>query len=317
MSTAQQLAIGIDLGGTHIKGALLESATGTLVRTCSVPTGDGEWSGLEPLFAHRVRDLVHGLEAIAGGRALAVGLCAPGIAHAEGRYIDWMPGRMQGLEKFDWPAFLEREVRVLNDAHAALLGEAWVGSAQGCEDVIMLTLGTAVGGAILSGGKLLRGHIGRGGHLGHISLHADGEPDAFKTPGSLDSFLGNRTLLQRTEGHYDSTEALVSAALAGESQAQTVWDTSVRRLAVAVASLINVLDPERVILGGGIAAGAGDRLLTPLQAYLDQYEWRPGGHRVRLMLASAGEWAGAIGSVRELTSTRMKRLPGLSPAFEP
>ena len=220
MSTAQQLALGIDLGGTHIKAALLERGTGTLVQTCSLPTCDGEWSGSEPLFAHRVRDLVHRLEAIAACGPLPVGLCAPGIAHPGGRFIDWMPGRMHGLEKFEWSAFLARKVRVLNDAHAALLGEAWVGSARGCEDVIMLTLGTAVGGAILSGGKLLRGHIGRGGHLGHLSLYADGEQDAFQTPGSLNSFLGNRTLLQRTEGRYDCTEALVGAALAGESEAQ-------------------------------------------------------------------------------------------------
>jgi glucokinase len=305
MSTASRLAIGIDLGGTHIKAALLERDTGTLVQTCSLPTCDGEWSGSEPLFAHRVRDLVHELEASGASGPLPIGLCAPGIAHPGGRYIDWMPGRMHGLEKFEWSAFLAREVRVLNDTHAALLGEAWVGSARSCQDVIMLTLGTAVGGAILSAGNLVRGHIGRGGHLGHISIHADGEQDAFQTPGSLDSFLGNQTLRQRTQGRYDSTQTLVAAALAGESEAQEIWDASIRRLAVAVASLINVLDPEMVILGGGIAGGAGDALLTLLQNYLDQYEWRPGGHRVRLMLASAGEWAGAIGSVRELERHRI------------
>ena len=299
MTTASQPVIGIDLGGTHIKAALLERDTGALIQTRTSPTCDGEWSGSEPLFAHRVRDLVHGLEAIAGCGPLAVGLCAPGLAHPGGHFIDWMPGRMHGLEKFDWTAFLARDARVMNDAHAALLGEVWVGSGRGCQDVIMLTLGTAVGGAILSGGKLIRGHIGRGGHLGHISIHADGEQDAFQTPGSLDAFLGNRTLPKRTEGRYDSTEALVAAALAGESEAQVVWEASVRRLAVAVASLINVLDPELVILGGGVAAGAGDALLAPLQSYLDQYDWRPGGHRVRLTQASAGEWAGAIGCARE------------------
>ena len=304
MSTASQLVIGIDLGGTHIKAALVERDTGTLVQTCSLPTCDGEWSGSEPLFAHRVRDLVHELETSGASGPLPVGLGAPGIAHPSGLSIDWMPGRMHGLEKFEWPAFLAREVRVLNDAQAALLGEAWVGSARGYQDVIMLTLGTAVGGAILSGGRLIRGHIGRGGHLGHISIHADGAQDAFQTPGSLDSFLGNQTLRQRTQGRYDNTQTLVAAAHARESEAQEIWDASIRRLAVAVASLINVLDPEMVILGGGIAGGAGDALLKPLQHYLDQYEWRPGGHRVRLMLASAGEWAGAIGSVRALEHSR-------------
>ena len=315
MITASELAIGIDLGGTYIKAALVHRDTGTLMQTCFLPTCDGEWRGSEPLFAHGVRDLVHRLEATAGCGPLAVGLCAPGLAHASGRYVEWMPGRMHGLEKFDWPAFLAREVCVLNDAHAALLGEAWVGSARGCQDVIMLTLGTSVGGAILSGGKLIRGHIGRGGHLGHISIHADGEQDAFQTPGSLDSFLGNHTVSERTDGRYESTHALVAAALAGEPDAQVIWDASVRRLAVAMASLINVLDPERVILGGGISAGAGDALLLPLQAYLDQFEWRPGGHRVRLMLASAGEWAGAFGSVHQLERPRVESMPAFSTVF--
>ncbi len=306
MSAASRLAIGIDLGGTHIKAALLERDTGTLVQTSSQPTLDGEWRGSQPLFAHRVRDLVHELEATAGCGPLPVGLCAPGLAHRSGRYIDWMPGRMHGLEKLDWLAFLAREVRVLNDAHAALLGEEWVGSARGCQDVIMLTLGTAVGGAILSGGRLIRGHIGRGGHLGHISIQADGELDAFQTPGSLVSYLGNQSLLQRTQGRYESSHALVAAAISGEADAQIIWDASVRRLAVAVASLINVLDPELVILGGGISAGAGDALLKPLQSYLDQFEWRPGGHQVRLTLASAGEWAGAYGSVREIERRQLE-----------
>lgn len=309
MSTASRLAIGIDLGGTQIKAALLNRDTGALVQTRTLPTLDGEWRGTEPLFAHRVRELVHELEATAGHGALSIGLCAPGLAHESRPYIDWMPGRMQGLEKLDWSAFLSREVRVLNDAHAALLGEAWVGSAQGCQDVFMLTLGTAVGGAILSGGRLLRGHIGRGGHLGHISIQADGEPDAFRTPGSLASCFGDQSLPQRTQGRYDNTVALVAAALAGDAEAQVLWDDSVRHLAVAVASLINVLDPERVILGGGISAGAGNALLTPLQNYLDHYEWRPGAHKVKLMLASAGEWAGTYGSVRELGRTTATLLP--------
>jgi glucokinase len=306
MSAASRFAIGIDLGGTQIKAALLDRDTRTMVQTRTSPTLDGQWRGTEPLFAHRVRELVHELEAAAGPGPLPVGLCAPGLAHESGRYIDWMPGRMHGLEKFDWPVFLSREVCVLNDAHAALLGEAWVGSAQGCQDVFMLTLGTTVGGAILSGGRLLRGHIGRGGHLGHISIQADGEQDAFQTPGSLASCFGDQSLRQRTQGRYDSTAALLTAARGGDAGAQGLWDDSVRRLAVAVASLINVLDPERVILGGGISAGAGDALLQPLQQHLDHYEWRPGGRQVQLVLASAGEWAGTYGSVRELERERIE-----------
>jgi glucokinase len=297
------LAIGIDLGGTNIKAALIDGASGELVTSLSKPTLDGEFINNEPRFAYTVREIVHELEAKAGGVKLRVGLSAPGLANPNGRCIDWMPGRMHGLEKFDWPSFLDREVQVLNDAHAALLGEVWIGAAKGCRDVFMITLGTGVGGAVLSGGRLLKGHIGRGGHLGHITVDANAPKDIFNTPGSLESFLGNKTLQERGAGKYENTHVLVAAAASDDATAKALWLESVRYLAVGIVSLVNVLDPELVILGGGIASGAGDQLMQPLQTYLDEFEWAPGGHRVRLALASAGEWAGAYGCVHQLNSS--------------
>lgn len=294
------LSIGIDLGGTNIKAALIDAGSGERLVSISKPTLDGEFVGHEPRFAHTVREIVYELESKVGQGNLRVGLSAPGLANPNGRCIDWMPGRMHGLEKFDWPAFLEREVQVINDAHAALLGEVWIGSARGCQDVFMITLGTGVGGAVLSGGRLLKGSIGRGGHLGHISLDAKAPKDIFNTPGSLESFLGNKTLQERGGDRYASTHDLVAAAAKGDAFAQSLWLESVHHLAVGIVSLINVLDPELVILGGGIAAGAGDQLMLPLQSALAEYEWTPGGHRVRLALATAGEWAGAYGCIRNL-----------------
>jgi glucokinase len=150
---------------------------------------------------------------------------------------------------------------------------------------------------------LLKGHIGRGGHLGHITVDAKAPKDIFNTPGSLESFLGNKTLQERGAGKYENTHVLVAAAASGDADAQALWLESVRYLAVGIVSLVNVLDPELVILGGGIASGAGDQLLQPLQACLDEFEWAPGGHRVRLALASAGEWAGAYGCVHQLNTS--------------
>lgn len=298
--TPSRLAIGIDLGGTNIKAALINRDSAERIACLSRPTRDGELADGVPAFAHSIRDIVRELEAAAGAGTLPVGLSAPGLAHPKGRHIDWMPGRMLGLEKFDWPAFLDRDAQVINDAQAALLGEVWTGSARGCQDVFMITLGTGVGGAVLSGGRLLRGFTGRGGHLGHISIDAHAPKDIFNTPGSLESFLGNKTLHDRCGGHYENTHVLVAAAAAGDAQARCLWLESVRHLAVGITSLINVLDPELVVLGGGIASGAGDELMRPLQAFMDELEWRPGGHRVRLALASAGEWAGACGCVAML-----------------
>lgn len=293
-------AIGIDLGGTNIKAALVDRKTGQWVARLSKPTRDGEFAGVLPQFAVQVREIVAELEKEAGSGPLPIGLCAPGLANPGGRCIDWMPGRMHGLEKLDWPDVLDREVRVLNDAQAALLGEVWVGAAQGCEDAFMITLGTGVGGAIYSGGRLLRGAIGRAGHLGHMTTDVNAPCDVYGTPGSLEAAMGNNSLQERGQGRYANTHVLLEAVAAGDSRAEAIWRESVRHLAAAIAGLVNVLDPQRVILGGGIATGAGEQLLRPLQAFMDTYEWRPGGHRTQLVLASLGDDAGAFGCVRNL-----------------
>jgi glucokinase len=293
------LAIGIDLGGTNIKAALVDTQSAKTLATLSKPTRDGEFENNTPRFALTVREIVHEFEAQAGSQ-LAVGLSAPGLANPNGTCIDWMPGRMHGLEKFDWSAFLERDCRVLNDAHAALLGEVWAGAAKNTRDAFMLTLGTGVGGAIWSGGRLLQGKIGRAGHLGHISIDSNAPRDDFNTPGSLEDAIGNQTIAHRGEGRYATTHALLDAYAAGDEHAKNVWLTSVRHLAAAIASLINVLDPEVVIVGGGIATGAKDLLFKPLQQALDEFEWRPGGNQARLVLAELGDNAGCLGSVFNL-----------------
>lgn len=161
----------------------------------------------------------------------------------------------------------------------------------------MLTLGTGVGGAVYAGGRLLTGRLGRAGHLGHVSVDGRGAADACQTPGSLELAIGNQTISARTQGRFASTHELVAAAQAGDEQAAGWWEESVRSLAVALASLINVLDPERVIVGGGIASGAGQRLFEPLRRWMAVYEWRPDGQAVPLVPAEVGEWAGVVGAV--------------------
>ncbi|HYG77938.1 MAG TPA: ROK family protein [Planctomycetota bacterium] len=283
--------IGIDLGGTNIKALSLTPA-GDVLSESSCATGDDS-SGR---FGERVRTLIDELTR-RHGKPHRIGLAAPGLVARSGRSIAFMPNRLQGLERLDWTDYLKSDspVAVLNDAHAALLGEFWKGAAAGTQNAFMLTLGTGVGGAILSEGRLLRGQIGRAGHLGHISLHADGNPDIVGIPGSLEDAIGECTLAQRTKGAFKSTRELVEAAQRGEANAREIWLRSVRELSCAIAGLINVLDPEVVIIGGGIAR-AGEALFAPLSELLAQYEWRPAGHRVRIVPAQLGEKAGAMGA---------------------
>ena len=284
--------IGCDVGVTNVK-TVLAAPDGAVLARHMTDTGAGasDWPG-------RVKRHLSDIEQ-RHGRAASVGIAAPGIAAPTGESIFWMQGRLEEIQGLNWADFLGRgqPVPVLNDAQAALAGEAWVGAARGSRNVAMLTLGTGVGGALMVDGHLLRGAIGRAGHLGHVSLNPDGPPDVTRCPGSLESAIGNVTVEARSEGRFKTTHDLIAAHLAGDDHATDVWRRSVLALAAAVASVINVADPEVFVIGGGIAR-AGPALFDPLNNYLDRFEWRPHGHRAKVVPAALGEYAGALGAAR-------------------
>ena len=294
--------IGVDLGGTKVK-AVAMTAEGEVLARASAASGDGEGSP-EATWAGRVRELATGFER-ARGAAKWMGIAAPGIPSPDGRTVFHQPGKLSGLEGFEWTNFLGRKelVPVLNDAHAALLAEAKFGAAKGFRNVILLTLGTGVGGAIMVEGRLVRGTMGRAGHVGHLSVTGGDERSIFGVPGTLEYAIGNYSLAERSRGKYASTEVLVEAVRQGEPVAVEVWGKSLDALARALVSLANVLDPEAIIIGGGMAR-AGGELFGPLGGRMDRMEWRPGGHRVKILPAALGEWAGAMGGAeraQELT----------------
>ena len=283
-------AIGIDLGGTNIK-AVTVTESGVIQDLLNCDTEDNA----DAAWAEKIRQLIRELEDRRGAVATWTGLAAPGLAAPDGRSIAFVSGWLQGLIGFNWTNFLARPVSVLNDAHAALLGEAWKGAAVGYRHAVLLTLGTGVGGAILSDGRLMKGHIGRAGHLGHMCLDIDGTPDALRIPGSLENAIGNFTLAARSQGRFTTTRQLVEAHLAGDAEASDIWLRSVYQLACGITSIINIIDPEVIIIGGGIAQ-AGSGLFAPLDQYLERLECRPQGHRVGILPASLGDIAGALGA---------------------
>ena len=289
------LGIGIDLGGTRIKGAAFELSSGSLLCEKTAPTRDGEFVKGLPVFVEEVRLMVNQFEERDSRRCEVIGLSSPGFADAEASRIVSMPGRLEGLEGLHWPDALGRPVVILNDAHAALMGEIWQGAAAGVQNVILLTLGTGVGGAIVAEGKLLRGHFGKAGHLGHSSLDLDGEPDICGMPGTLEDLIGNHNVGDRTGGRYGSTAELVEAVRSGEDSAKEAWGRSLKALGVSVASFVNILDPELVLIGGGISE-AWDQIENPLKKLMEEFEWRPGGGQVVIRRARLGSMAGAYGA---------------------
>lgn len=285
-------ALGIDLGGSSVKAVVVTARGEVLVKR-----QEDFDASTSMAWAKRISAIVRGFTAEQGKDPIAIGLSAPGLAAADGKSIVNMPGRLAGLVGLDWTKHLQMEktVPVLNDGHAALLGEVWMGAGKGCQNVIMLTLGTGVGGAAIVDGQLLRGRLGRAGHLGHASLNPDGVADICGTPGSLEVAIGNCTIAERSGGRFASTHDLIAAYKSGDAEAKEIWLKSVKALAAGVCSFINILDPEVVIIGGGIAR-AGDALFKPLEEFLEPMEWQPTGTRTKVVPAQVGEYAGALGA---------------------
>ena len=294
LSMSAVYTLGLDLGGTSVKAVAI-TADGSRCGNYHQLFDLNESMAFARAMALVLAQATHEL----GSAPLRVGVSAPGIAAADGRSIAYMPGRFAGLEGLIWGDYLGRAdgVRVLNDANAALLGEVAYGAGKGASNAILLTLGTGVGGAVMMDGKLIRGHTGKAGHLGHSSVDFQGPLDICQTPGSLEDAIGNHNVAHRTGGRFGTTLDLIRAVEAGDSQALEIWTRSVRALAASLASLGNILDPELAIIGGGVAR-AGETLFRPLRTFLDQMEWRPGGSGIRLVPAQLGELAGAYGAAK-------------------
>ena len=159
----------------------------------------------------------------------------------------------------------------------------------------MLTLGTGVGGALLVDGKPYKGTFSKAGHFGHMVINCDGEPDITGIPGSLEDAIGNCSIEKRTLGKFSSTKELLKAYKNGDYFSAEVWLTSVKKLAIGLASISNILAPELIILGGGITE-AGKDLFEPLEEFMDIYEWRPGCFKTHIIQAQYGDQSGAVGA---------------------
>jgi glucokinase len=282
--------IGIDLGGTRIKAVAID-ADGNLLHQLYLATHDGDGQ----MWKDAVRDAVDNLLSRMNADASLIGISAPGLPNEENTAIAFMPGRMQGLENFIWSDFLQLKTRVLNDAVAAMIAEARFGAAKNKKNVVMITLGTGVGGAILIDGKPYQGSYSKAGHIGHMVIDHSGDQDITGMPGSLEDCIGNCTIVKRTDGKFNSTHALLEAYRKNDAFAKEVWLTSIKKLAIGLASVVNILSPEIIVLGGGITE-AGRDLFVPLHEFMKKYEWRPGGNQVNIVKAIHGDMAGAIGA---------------------
>ncbi len=283
--------IGIDLGGTNIKGIIVNK-NGEVLMQHYIPTQDSE----DASWRANVKEMVVFLKNSLQKPILGIGLSAPGLPNEQNTCIAFLPNRLNGLENFMWGEYLGETTYVINDAHAALMAEVKFGVAKDKKNVVLFTLGTGVGGGILINGQLYQGLSQMAGHLGHITVDAsDDTKSIVGMVGSLEYAIGNYSISQRTHGKFSSTWELVEAHRKGDFFATYIWLSSVRKLAIAMCSLINALSPEMVVLSGGITL-ADNALYEPLKSFMDLYEWQPGGKKTEIAQAYFGDMAGAIGA---------------------
>lgn len=283
--------IGIDLGGTAIKlGQFDRQGTCLNQHTVATPQPATPDAVLEAIAA--------AIAELDGDRqSVAIGMGTPGPADATGR-IAKVAINLAGWRDVPVADVLEarsdRPVVLANDANCAGLGEAWLGAGREAKHVVLLTLGTGVGGAVVMDGRLFVGRSGTAAELGLITLNPDGPPCNSGNAGSLEQYASIRAIRRETgmEPH-----ELAAKADAGDEKAIADWQTYGRRLGAGLASLIYVLTPEIVVLGGGIAAGA--RLFLPAtRAEIDRRVLPTSREGLQLRVAELGNQAGMVGAAK-------------------
>ena len=283
--------IGIDLGGTAIKmGRFL--ADGTCVQTLTIPTP-------QPSTPEAV------LAAIAAtipqlnpdNNCVAMGMGTPGPTDAAGR-VAKVAINLAGWQDVPVADYLEKHTGlptvIANDANCAGLGEAWLGAGRKFQHLILLTLGTGVGGAIVLNDRLFTGHLGAAGEVGLITLNPDGPPCNSGNQGSLEQYV-SVPAIRRATGKEPA--ALAQLAATGDREALAFWQEYGRLLGAGLASLIYVLTPEAVIIGGGVS-GSARFFLPATQAEIAKRVLPSSRVDLQLLVAELGNRAGMVGAAK-------------------
>lgn len=313
MSNTSKVCIGIDLGGTFIKLAAMD-ADMKMFGAIQVPTPSGSADTVIDAMVAGARHVISANN-IDRSDVLGVGIGSPGpLNRARGVVVASpnipsfrdIPLRDRIANALGLPADLE------NDANAAALGEYLCGAGKGVDTMVMLTLGTGVGGGIVEKGQVWHGSHDFAAEIGHMIVQPGGLPCNCGTRGCLEQYASATFLAKRAadairggrasslskllaqKGEIDAAD-VNTARKAGDDLAAEVWDSAVYHLALACVSLERLLDTDLIVLAGGMTK-AGDDLMLPLQKYYCDLEWKITPQMSKIVIATLGSDAGVIGA---------------------
>jgi glucokinase len=283
--------LGLDIGGTAIKLGRFDQV-GTGLQFLTIPTP-------QPATPEAV------LNAIAcaipkidpDSSAQGIGIGTPGPVDPTGRIAKLainLPGWTNVAVADTLESKLGLPCRIANDANCAALGEAWKGAGRKYQNLVLLTLGTGVGGGIILNGKLFTGHNGAAGELGSISFNPDGHPCNSGNRGSLEQQLCISAIVRRSG---QDPGILGKLAQSGDPEALAFWQDYGRDLGIGLTTLIYVLNPEAIVIGGGIS-GSSAFFFDAALAEIDQRVSAPSREGVKLLKAELGNQAGMFGAAK-------------------
>ena len=308
----KKYCVGIDLGGTFIKFITLDAQrrAGTSLQ---LPTPQGADAVIEQMASGARQVMQAG--GVAPGDVVGVGIGAPGPLDLANGIVLAMPNlpgfrnikiRDRIAKALDLPAVLE------NDANAAGYGEYLCGAGGAGGDMVLLTLGTGVGGGIVIDGRVLHGHHGIGAELGHMIVVPGGEPCGCGQVGCLErycsaTYIARHATMLMDQGRPSSLKAIYDrsgavdardineAQKAGDALASEVWARGVYHLALGCVNIARIFDPQRIVLAGGMTR-AGEDLVIPLRQEFARLHWKLTEPKTELVIAQLGTDAGVIGA---------------------
>jgi len=302
--------IGVDLGGTNLRTAIVNS-DGVILdkRKEATQAVDGWMKVVARLIDNIKRQLEIGAQM--GSKVFAVGVGAPGVILVDKGVVvkspnfpDWnnLPLKSELEKALNIPVFIE------NDANAAALGEKWRGAGQNIRSMIHLTLGTGVGGGIILDNKIWHGADGMAGEIGHMTLIPDGRQCGCGNTGCLEMYASARGIVQSFREELEkqklhtaealkevTSEKVYQAAREGDAVARRVMKDMGRMLGIGIASLINIFNPERVVIGGGVK-DAWPLFIGATHEEIMKRAFQVPAERTEIVPSSLGDDAGMVGA---------------------
>jgi glucokinase len=302
--------IGIDLGGTNLKAGIVER-DGKITHRLSIKTN---YNADSQAISNQIFELIDEIikdAHVKKSDIIGVGLGSPGLIDKKGETIIFSPNlprwrnipiKRLVIERFSMPCVLE------NDANAAAWGEKWVGAGKDVNSLVMLTLGTGIGGGIVIDNKLWRGANNVAAEIGHMIIHMDGPKCSCGNNGCIEAYASATAMVRRfkeslkggaSSSLKDSREITAKmindAAFQGDRASLDIIEETGRYLGIALVNVMHILNPEMIVLTGGMI-GSGELLMNPIRQVTKQKAFEASYRDTKIVFSQLGNDAGIIGA---------------------